>query len=48
LVDGIAAAASNQGIDFCAQSVGGMFGLYFRKSIPTSFAEVMQCDKGSF
>lgn len=25
-----------------------MFGLYFRKSIPTSFAEVMQCDKEAF
>jgi glutamate-1-semialdehyde 2,1-aminomutase len=48
LVDGITAAASNQGIDFCAQSVGGMFGLYFRKNIPTSFAEVMQCDKEAF
>ncbi len=48
LVDGITAAASNHGIDFCAQSVGGMFGLYFRKNIPTSFAEVMQCDKEAF
>jgi len=48
LVDGITAAASNHGIDFCAQSVGGMFGLYFRENIPTSFAEVMQCDKEAF
>ena len=48
LVDGMTAAASNHGIDFCAQSVGGMFGLYFRKNIPTSFAEVMQCDKEAF
>ncbi|AEJ01518.1 Glutamate-1-semialdehyde 2,1-aminomutase [Nitrosomonas sp. Is79A3] len=48
LVDGITAAAKNHGIDFCAQSVGGMFGLYFRKNIPTSFAEVMQCDKEAF
>jgi len=48
LVDGIATVASNHGIDFCAQSVGGMFGLYFRKNIPTSFAEVMQCDKEAF
>lgn len=48
LVDGITAAADNHGIDFCAQSVGGMFGLYFRKTIPTSFAEVMQCDKEAF
>ncbi len=48
LVDGITATASKHDIDFCAQSVGGMFGLYFRKSIPTSFAEVMQCDKEAF
>ncbi len=48
LVDGMTAAASNHGIDFCAQSIGGMFGLYFRKNIPTSFAEVMQCDKEAF
>ena len=48
LIDGITAAAKNHGIDFCAQSVGGMFGLYFRKNIPTSFAEVMQCDKEAF
>jgi glutamate-1-semialdehyde 2,1-aminomutase len=25
-----------------------MFGLYFRASPPTSFAEVMQCDKDRF
>ncbi|MDO9312788.1 MAG: aspartate aminotransferase family protein, partial [Nitrosomonas sp.] len=48
LVDGISTSASNHGIDFCAQSVGGMFGLYFRKNIPASFAEVMQCDKEAF
>ncbi|MER0215518.1 MAG: glutamate-1-semialdehyde-2,1-aminomutase [Nitrosomonas sp.] len=48
LVDGLSAAAKNHGIDFCAQSIGGMFGLYFSKDIPTSFAEVMQCDKVAF
>lgn len=48
LVDGLSAAAKNRGIDFCAQSIGGMFGLYFSKDIPTSFAEVMQCDKAAF
>lgn len=48
LVDGIATKAKNHGIDFCAQSIGGMFGLYFSKNIPTSFAEVMQCDKSAF
>lgn len=48
LVDGISAAAKKHGIDFCAQSIGGMFGLYFSKTIPASFAEVMQCDKAAF
>ena len=48
LVDGLSAAAKNHGIDFCAQSIGGMFGLYFSRAIPTSFAEVMQCDKAAF
>ena len=48
LVDGITSAAKKNGISFCAQSVGGMFGLYFNSTIPTSFAEVMQCDKAAF
>lgn len=48
LTDGITSAAKNHGIGFCAQSIGGMFGLYFRKNIPASFAEVMQCDKEAF
>ena len=48
LVNGLAAAAKNHGIDFCAQSIGGMFGVYFRQDIPTRFAEVMQCDKDAF
>lgn len=48
LADGLAAAAGNHGIDFCAQSIGGMFGLYFKKNIPTSFTEIMQCDKEAF
>lgn len=48
LVEGITTKAKNHGIDFCAQSIGGMFGLYFSKNIPASFAEVMQCDKSAF
>ena len=48
LVDGITSAAKKNNISFCAQSVGGMFGLYFNSTIPTSFAEVMQCDKAAF
>src|SRR5215470_17436719 len=48
LCDGLASAARNRGIAFSAQSVGGMFGLYFRASPPSSYAEVMQCDAGAF
>jgi glutamate-1-semialdehyde 2,1-aminomutase len=42
------AAAGARGIPFCADSVGGMFGLYFRASPPASYAEVMQCDREMF
>lgn len=48
LTEGLTAAAQNHGIAFCAQSVGGMFGLYFSKTLPTSYAEVMACDKEAF
>ena len=48
LCDGLAAAAKKHGVTFSAQSVGGMFGLYFRESCPHSYAEVMSCDKEAF
>lgn len=48
LTDGLAAVAKEAGVVFCAQSVGGMFGLYFSATPPTSYAEVMQCDKEAF
>jgi glutamate-1-semialdehyde 2,1-aminomutase len=48
LTDGLVAAAKKHGITFSAQSVGGMFGVYFSATPPTSFAEVMQCDKDAF
>ncbi|SET32051.1 glutamate-1-semialdehyde 2,1-aminomutase [Nitrosomonas marina] len=48
LTDGLTTCAQKHGIDFCAQSIGGMFGLYFSKNIPASFAEVMACDKNGF
>ncbi|MGV8990488.1 MAG: glutamate-1-semialdehyde 2,1-aminomutase [Thiobacillus sp.] len=48
LVSGLSAAAKDAGVTFCADSVGGMFGLYFAAKPPTSFAEVMQCDKEQF
>ena len=48
LCDGLAAAARKRRVAFSAQSVGGMFGLYFRAAPPSSYAEVMQCDKEAF
>jgi glutamate-1-semialdehyde 2,1-aminomutase len=48
LVEGLAAAARDAGVGFCADSVGGMFGLYFAPRPPQSFAEVMQCDREAF
>ena len=48
LCDGLSKAAAKHGIPFSAQSVGGMFGLYFYPECPGNFAEVMQCDKAAF
>lgn len=48
LVDGLMAVAKEAGVVFSAQSVGGMFGLYFSEQCPTSFAEVMQSNKDNF
>ena len=48
LVDGLDAEAKKAGVAFSAQSIGSMFGLYFRAAPPRSFAEVMQCDRERF
>ena len=48
LVDGLIAAAKEAGVIFNAQSVGGMFGLYFCEKCPASFHEVMQSNKEHF
>ena len=48
LTDGLAAAARRRGVRFSAQSVGGMFGIYFSERPPSSYAEVMQVDREAF
>ncbi len=48
LVDGLMQVANHAGVSFSAQSVGGMFGLYFMKNCPASFNEIMQSDKEAF
>ncbi|MCO7641854.1 glutamate-1-semialdehyde 2,1-aminomutase [Pseudomonas sp. S 311-6] len=44
LCAGLEAAAQRHGIAFSSDSVGGMIGLYFRATPPTSFAEVQECN----
>ena len=48
LVAGLLKEAESAGLPFAAQSVGSMFGLYFRATAPTSFAEVMTSDRERF
>ena len=48
LTDGLTAAAARAGVPFVAQSVGGMFGLYFAPAVPDSYDTVMACDKERF
>lgn len=42
LMDGLVQAANQAGVTFSAQSVGGMFGLYFSQHCPSSYAEIMR------
>lgn len=48
LSEGLCASAHRRGIDFSARSVGAMFGIYFRAEAPSSYADVIGCDKGAF
>ena len=48
LTAGLAQAATDTGITFCADSVGGMFGIYFSEQVPATYAEMMAGDKTRF
>jgi glutamate-1-semialdehyde 2,1-aminomutase len=48
LAQGLAAAAKDAGVRFCADSVGGMFGVYFADAVPGSYTQIMACDKEKF
>jgi glutamate-1-semialdehyde 2,1-aminomutase len=48
LAQGLATVAREAGVPFAADSLGGMFGLYFTESIPASFAEVTKSDVPRF
>jgi glutamate-1-semialdehyde 2,1-aminomutase len=48
LVEGLAREAREAGVAFSGASLGGMFGVFFRKALPSSFAQVMQSDREAF
>ena len=48
LVRGLQQAARESGVTFCAESVGGMFGIYFAQRPPRSYAEVMASNRDAF
>lgn len=48
LVKGLTDAAKAEGIPFSADSLGGMFGIYFLPEIPHGFADVMKSNTENF
>lgn len=48
LARALEAAAAQAKVDFATATAGGMFGLFFAKAAPQSYAEVMLCDKDRF
>ena len=48
LTQGLTSAARDAGVAFCADAIGGMFGLYFSATVPTSYAEMMASDRAKF
>ena len=48
LARGLETAAKEAGVAFCADAIGGMFGMYFTDTLPVDFATMMACDKSKF
>ena len=48
LTTGLTAAARDAGVTFCADAVGGMFGMYFTAEVPATYPAMMACDKTRF
>ncbi|MEO8383616.1 MAG: glutamate-1-semialdehyde 2,1-aminomutase [Betaproteobacteria bacterium] len=48
LVAGLNSAAAEAGLEFSGTSLGGMFGIFFRRSVPANYAEALQSDKPRF
>jgi len=48
VTEGLVREARVAGVPFSAASLGGMFGIFFRSTAPSTFAEVMASDKEAF
>jgi glutamate-1-semialdehyde 2,1-aminomutase len=48
LTDGLTRVARAAGVSFSAQSIGGMFGIYFSARPPQTYAEVIASDQAAF
>ncbi|MEI8169469.1 MAG: glutamate-1-semialdehyde 2,1-aminomutase [Rhodoferax sp.] len=48
LVDGLTQAAHSEGVSFCADSEGGMFGFFLFDALPQNYAKVMTTDSTRF
>lgn len=48
MITGIEDEALRAGIDFSADCIGGMFGIYFRDTVPTNFVETSDSDIEAF
>ncbi|WP_027009848.1 glutamate-1-semialdehyde 2,1-aminomutase [Conchiformibius kuhniae] len=48
LTQGLTQAAAEAGVPFCADFVGGMFGLYFAEQIPQSYADMTASNTDAF
>ncbi len=48
LVSGLAAAAAAEGVPFCGDSEGGMFGFFLLDTLPQNYGQVMKTDSPRF
>ena len=48
LVEGLTAAAAAEGVPFCGDSEGGMFGFFLMDTLPQNYATVMTTDNARF
>lgn len=48
LVSGLNLLAKEAGVEFCSDSIGGMFGFYFSTEVPKSFEEVKAANQERF